>query len=74
MVENTYKVNKKQWKKWNDAGRYVFNNLYEDVLKDQEVFSHPKSAVQINEYWTTTAWNVAWVAADHTTKITKDRG
>jgi hypothetical protein len=61
---NTYKVPKKQWKKWNDAARAVFNETYYTILHNPDVMTHPKQKKIPAEHWNTLAWNAAWVAAD----------
>ena len=62
--ENTFKVPSKQWRKWTPAARKVFNRTYDDMLNNQHVFLHPKTAAVPQEQWKTTAWNAAWTAAD----------
>lgn len=64
MIDNIYKVGKKQWKRWNGAERLMFIEVYEHMVNNQDLYSHPKAARQIDEYWKTTAWNAAWIAAD----------
>lgn len=61
---NTFKVGKSQWKKWSDIAQRVFNETYEVMLANQSLFLHPKADPARVEYWTTTAWNAAWTAAD----------
>lgn len=62
--ENIHKVAKRQWKKWTVDGRLVFNDLYSTSLNNQHIFLHPKDGMNKEEYWTTIAWNHAWLAAD----------
>lgn len=62
--KNRYKVSKKKWRKWSEAAHAVFNDLYANVLYNQDVFSHPSAVQQKGKHWKTTAWNVAWWAAD----------
>lgn len=61
---NRHKVPKRQWKKWTGLQQLVFNDMYETLLNDQEMFLHPKADPSRQEYWKTTAWNTAWLAAD----------
>lgn len=64
MTRNRHRVPASQWRKWTQAERTLFNNLYESVL-DQRVYNgHPKSTLLTHECWKTIAWNVAWQAAD----------
>lgn len=69
---NTHKVPDKQWKKWPDICQRVFNSTYEDVQQNQSLLIHPMAATQVQECWNTTAWNVAWLAADNTLRALKD--
>lgn len=62
---NIYFVGKSKWKQWNGAERKMFNDMYERVYLNQRLFMHPMAAKQVDECWKTTAWNVAWEAADN---------
>lgn len=64
MVENMFKVPKKQWKKWNDQERYIFNDVFLMMTLNQSLFLYPDTAEQSEERWRTTCWNAAWTAAD----------
>ena len=61
---NTYKVSKRQWKKWNIQERELFNSLYSFSKINYWIFSHPKAKVLGKEHWDTVAWNHAWMASD----------
>lgn len=61
---NTHKVPKKQWMRWNEDERIVFNDLYDQMLVNQSVFTHPRTAVMPPDEWKTICWNAAWTAAD----------
>lgn len=63
MVENKHSVSKRQWKKWNEQEQYLFNSVYDQMMLEPLLFQHPDWATP-QEYWTTTAWNAAWIAAD----------
>jgi hypothetical protein len=63
-VKNLYRVPKDQWKKWQDSQRAMFNEMYDQIINDQNLFRHPKAAILHNDHWKTYAWNTAWVAAD----------
>ncbi len=65
-MKNTHKVPKKQWKKWPDIGKMVFNEVYETMSHNAELFTHPKTGKLVKEQWDTVAWNSAWIAADAT--------
>lgn len=62
-VINTYKVPKKQWNKWSDDARYVFNEMM-FTMDIQDLFRHPLAYVQTEDHWMTTRWNAAWTAAN----------
>ncbi len=64
MVQNSYKVPKDQWRKWDDESRDTFNWLYSVMMKQPDLFHHPKAIKQNPRHWKTTAWNSAWLAAD----------
>lgn len=55
---------KKVWKKWTISGKAVFNDVFEMMTDNQEIFLHPEVQPLPDEYFKTTAWNAAWVAAD----------
>lgn len=61
---NTNKVPQKQWRKWTNQAREVFNSVYSQMRRDQAMFQHPNAKRQPREHWNTTAWNAAWTAAD----------
>lgn len=61
---NIYKVPKKAWNKWTTVQQLTFNNVYAASIDDQELFIHPKLDPCRHEYWKTTAWNMAWIAAN----------
>lgn len=63
-VKNKYHVPKKQWDKWHNLARRVFNRVYEEMRPSQQwVFVHPDAILMRREYWQTTRWNAAWTAA-----------
>lgn len=63
---NLYNVPKKQWNRWTAQAREVFNFVYSTVRANQAFFLHPKAVKNSRAHWGTTAWNVAWAAADAT--------
>lgn len=71
-MNNIYKVPKKVWNEWTTLQQLTFNNVYAAVIDDQEIFIHPKSDPCRQEYWTTTAWNMAWIAADSVQEALKE--
>lgn len=60
---NSYRVPVKQWRKWSETQRRVFNLVYES-MSDQRIMHHPKATMMPTEHWTTVQWNAAWIAAD----------
>lgn len=65
VIPNKFKVPAKQWKKWDSTWqKTVFNEVNETMLRNQEMFLHPKAQVVSPAHWKTTCWNAAWTAAD----------
>ena len=64
-VKNKHKVPLKQWNKWSNHARRVFNTMMYSLRPAiQHSFLHPDAPVQKKEHWQTTQWNVAWTAAE----------
>lgn len=62
-TENIYKVPNRQWRKWNQQSRFIFNHIYSQMEYQQSI-CHPL-AKDIPEYqWTTVRWNAAWIGAE----------
>lgn len=84
-VYNTYRVPRRQWKKWSLVAHHVFNKTYEDMKRGGPAVWCPKCSVTLTEQdWDTIAWNAAFTAAhvttrgeflviDHMIKLLKDR-
>lgn len=64
MTDNKHEVMKRQWKKWNENSQELFNGLYEYMEENQHLFIHPMTIQIPQEYWKTTAWNAAFMAAE----------
>jgi hypothetical protein len=64
MARNKNRVPKKQWRRWSPLARRVFNDTYDFVVNNPKLMRHPKQPPVKLEYWETTAWNAAWIAAD----------
>lgn len=63
-MKNTQHVPIKQWRKWSDTARRVFNSLYVQIRDNHEIL-FPKSAHKLTKTAVKIiAWNSAWVAAD----------
>lgn len=63
-VKNRHGVPKKQWDKWHNLARRVFNNVYESMRPNMQwAFHHPDAVLLKKEHWQTTRWNAAWTAA-----------
>jgi hypothetical protein len=63
-IHNEYKVPKKMWKKWTETERYRFNYMYDFVLNNQSILKHPNADLVPTEFWSTVAWNIAWISND----------
>jgi len=68
-IPNSNKVPRKQWLRWSEAARYVFNETYQTLVQSQKLFSHPKAKKMEDAHWDTVAWNAAWTAADATETV-----
>jgi hypothetical protein len=42
----------------------TFNRVYDYMVNNQWAMLHPKQPLALPNYWKTTAWNSAWIAAD----------
>lgn len=63
-VKNKHKVPKKQWDKWTNHARRVFNDMFYSLRPSMQfAFLHPAAIAAPKEHWETTRWNVAWQAA-----------
>ena len=72
MVNNDFNVPIRQWDKWTEDAKFVFNEVYDQMNEDMELFKHPKANTETYMHWDTTAWNAAWYAADTLSKHQKD--
>ena len=64
-VKNKHKVPVKQWNKWSNHARRVFNEMYYSLRPSMQLqFLHPDALPASKEHWGTTRWNVAWTAAE----------
>lgn len=61
--ENLYGVPNRQWRKWNQQSRYIFNCVF-NQMEFQKSITHPRSIQMPDEYWKTVRWDAAWLAAD----------
>jgi hypothetical protein len=63
-VHNKYKVPMKQWNKWSNLAKRVFNNMMETMRPQmQHAFLHPHAQLMKKLHWDTTRWNASWEAA-----------
>jgi hypothetical protein len=63
-VTNKFKVPVKQWAKWSNHARKVFNRVYHSMRPTMQfAFIHPKTPVIPRDQWDTVRWNAAWEAA-----------
>lgn len=69
---NPHRVSKKEWAKWGQLARGVFNGLYEEMTEFQNLFVHPE-AFEIDESeWKPIAWNAAFIAACTAEKLDRE--
>lgn len=61
---NQHRVPVRQWRKWSEQSRQVFNAVYETMREGQALFAHPDAVEVPLPQWEVTAWNAAWTAAD----------
>lgn len=62
MPRNKHQVPLKQWRKWSDGAREMFNALFSD-FRVQADNAHPDAARLPRAHWKTLRWNFAWYAA-----------
>ncbi len=66
MVENTHRVDAKQWRHWTEEQRKLFNGVYEDIVNIGSTLFLSPITIQRNltdAEFTVIAWNAAWTAA-----------
>ncbi len=64
-VGNKHKVQKKQWAKWTNHARRVFNDVYMSFRHSmQPMLVHPEQPLMSRVMWSTLRWNAAWLAAE----------
>lgn len=71
FAQNEHRVPKRQWRKWTCVGRHVFNLTYEAMQENPGFYRHPKDPPVSKRFSGTTAWNAAWIAADHADEALK---
>lgn len=63
-VKNKFKVPQKQWNKWSNHAKTMFNKLYTNMIgRNQSLFLHTQQPAIPREHWQVTCWNAAWIAA-----------
>lgn len=70
-TENINNVPKRQWRKWNQQSRYIFNSVY-NQMSYQHTVKHPQMDKMYDDYWNTIRWNAAWLAADAAWETTRN--
>lgn len=60
---NRFRVPARQWAKWDETGRRVFNETYEAMSMNPRLFMHTKAGDISRRDWLVTCWNAAWHAA-----------
>jgi len=61
--DNLYGVPNRQWRKWNQQSRYIFNAVFHQ-MEFQASIKHPSAPAVSDDQWKTVRWNAAWLAAD----------
>lgn len=62
-ITNRFKVAQRQWRKWTEQERFVFNELFGSTVKNQKILSHPQMEKISAAMWRTLCWNFAWLAS-----------
>lgn len=70
-TKNLYRATPKKWRKWSIVARGVFNKTYGLMKENASLFRHPSDPPRSKKWATTTAWNAAWIAADHVDETLK---
>lgn len=68
---NRFKVARKEWSKWTPDGRRLFNYLFHVMSENQRIYTHSKAVQLPKDQWRTTAWNAAWEAASHVSRLSQ---
>lgn len=62
-TQNVYSVPNRQWRKWNQQARFIFNHVYNQT-EYQDTVKHPNQTRMPSHHWDTIRWNTAWLAAE----------
>lgn len=63
-VQNLYKMNLRQWRKWPRSAKMAFNSTMDWLSKNQALVVHPQAVPITKKHWETIAHNAAFMAAD----------
>ena len=63
-VKNLSRVPAKAWNAWGETARRTFNRVYDFMMNNQKLMTHPGQPAFKPAHWKTIAWNAAWIAAD----------
>ena len=61
---NHNRVPARAWTRWNLVGKHTFNKLFDHMINNQRLYSHPSAVEVPMEHWKTTCWNAAFMGAD----------
>lgn len=64
MQKNSNLVARSVWRRWSETSRRVFNETYSFAVNNKKLCVHPKARSVSDAHWNTTAWNIAWAAAN----------
>ena len=65
VARNIHGVSKREWAKWTEQGRSLFNLLYGDMVKSPGIFysANMRDNPPTKKDWKILAWNAAWYVA-----------
>lgn len=62
-TQNIFGVPNRQWRKWNQQSRFIFNQVY-NQMEYQDSVKHPNQIRMASHHWDTIRWNASWLAAE----------
>lgn len=62
-IANSHSVPKKQWNKWNENQRVLFDLIYRTATQDKRPVQPLDPAIP-SEHLEALGWNIAWLVAD----------
>jgi hypothetical protein len=71
-TRNLYRASPRKWRKWSIVARGTFNKTFAMMRENPDLFRHPADPARSKKWASTTAWNAAWIAADHVDETLRD--